>query len=243
MRMCRGLAFWTLIGAWLPLAPSCKTQFDFDVPVSQELAGASGTVAGAAGDAAGTANTGGADHGSGTAAFPNIGECTYHCAEHGLVCAQEWLRCGECNADGDCNRAGRRRCDVVLHRCFECGTNTDCAEGAVCEPTSRRCVPQCGEVAGAGEGGAGDDLACPSGMTCNMSVGRCAGCSTDANCASSSAGSRCQLSMQQCVACLVDADCGGSTPHCDPVEMSCVGCRDSSDCGSEHCEPVHHVCL
>lgn len=42
-------------------------------------------------------------------------------------------------------------------------------------------------------------------------------------------------------ACTGDGDCSGATPHCLDM-MTCVGCRDTSDCGDQVCDPTSHAC-
>jgi len=247
---------WTSLFGLTVVGSACNTRVDFDVPSTFGMAGSSGSGSGSASasgqsgatianPATGGVTTGGAATGgrsNNVSGYPNIAECTHHCKEHALVCAAEWLRCAECNADSDCTRASRGRCDTVLHRCFECGMDSDCLAGYVCEKTSRHCVPSCAEVAGTSAETASDDFSCPSGMTCNEGVHRCASCATDGECATSMIGKRCQAATQQCVGCLADGDCTSVKPYCDPVEFACVSCRDSGDCGDNQCDAAAHVC-
>jgi hypothetical protein len=234
--------------AWIgsaALALACNTQFDFDVPVPPAIAGNTGIAGGVVTYVTPAGGTGGAAGGAVTSnpEFPNAAECTHHCEEHALVCAVEWLRCSECDADSDCTRSNRTRCDAVMHRCIECGSNLDCAAGYACEPSSRHCVLTCDDGAVGAGGSASDDADCPSGMTCDPSVGHCATCTSDGDCVASGTGSHCHPSLHQCVACLVDGNCASSTPFCDPVEFACVSCRDSKDCDEDHCDKTSHVCV
>lgn len=237
---------------------SCSKQFEFDVLV----AGAGNSSVGAAATSAATSPSGGTTSGGttssgatgagGTSAqssttavdtsptYPNLAECTHHCATHAVVCAKEWLKCAECNADSDCTQVSRRRCDAITHRCFECGVDQDCATGSVCDKDSRRCVVACDKDATESEGS--DDVSCPTGTSCDESISRCVCCATNSDCAGSSQGHYCQPTMRSCVGCLSDSACSGTTPYCDPVEFKCVVCRDSRDCGDDRCNPATHQC-
>ena len=229
--MNRSLTPLAVLFATAILATRCNRDFNFDVPVAQ-------------GGASGDAGTAGAPSGGSTytaVTYPNLDECTYHCKEHGLVCATQWLCCVECSADSDCTQSARSRCDTVLHRCIECGSNLDCPLGSICEQKSRRCVQSCDDTTTTVDAGVTDDLNhCPTGETCNVAAKHCAACTSNADCATSAKGHKCQPTMQQCVRCLTQTDCGGTTPFCDPVEYSCVVCRDSADCASGHCDPLRH---
>lgn len=242
--------------ALLALSTGCSKQFDFDLPIAEagntSVGGVGSTASTAGGTRANSSSRGGgsgaggaatttSSASSGNASYPNVGECNHHCASHGVVCATEWLTCAECSADADCTRVSRRRCDVVLHRCFECGVDQDCATGSVCDKSSRHCVVQCGDGVVTTSGSDDSDV-CPTATTCNEPIERCVSCATNGDCATSSQGKYCQLSMLSCVGCLTDANCAGSTPYCDPVEFSCVACRDARDCTSGACNPTSHQC-
>lgn len=102
-----------------------------------------------------------------------------------------------CNDDDDCNRDGHTGV-CVEGLCQECGTDSDCKPGFVCErtaPGQARCVPA----------GCQSNADCPGGQVCEN--GDCVACRSDAQCG---ANNRCRAGACVPFECSTDEDCSGN---------------------------------
>lgn len=154
---------------------------------------------------------------------------------------------GMCATDEDCDDAARPICGDA-GSCIECGADMDCDDGeictgevctpgclsdddclgAVCDPTSRRCV------------GCLDDSHCAEGEVCDPMTNTCAAqCGSDADCVEPAP--RC-AGEGICVGCLSEGDCPVDAPWCDE-DRTCVGCRDDADCDAGTCDPESALCV
>lgn len=170
---------------------------------------------------------------------PNGCDEDHECGLPNLYCDVAGGACVPCMTDGHCVLLGTGlgRCDTALHRCVECGVDSDCRTGRECQGS--RCVTPCQNS---------DDSLCPAGVPhCEGSVGFCVLCESDNKaCASASApGPICDESVGRCVSCLSDANCGGTNPRCDTVTGRCVECLRSEDCGvsTPLCDPATTRCV
>jgi hypothetical protein len=168
-------------------------------------AGIGGTAGatGGTGAVAGTAATGGTASG-GTGSWPP----------------------GSCQSDADCaGSPDGAVCDTTLGECVEClpGEEAACLPDEHCDAASRLCEPGCDE-----------DADCQGGSTCtaricNVALGQCAGCCTDADCPDAEhASTSCQAG-----ACLLACDAGFGDCNAetyDGCEAELLG--DWENCGA-----------
>jgi hypothetical protein len=153
------------------------------------------------------------------------------CGVATLHCDTGSGQCVPCVVDSQCTQTGLDRCDSALHQSVQCGVTGDCAGGQVCEPTSHSCVTSCA-----------DGGVCPAGATCDATRAVCVGCTTDVDCASSTAGHFCDPGSRQCVACTLDSQCSAPTRFCNPASDKCVGCLTGATCESHICDPATFTC-
>jgi len=141
--------------------------------------------------------------------------------------------CVACVSDDHCiGVSGRPQCDTALHRCVECGNNTDCGSNAVCESSTHLCVHVCTE-----------DFQCSAPSShCNEILKRCYECTQNAECVSPSR-PRCELLTGRCVQCTNSIHCSGATRRCDVATFTCVECVEGTDCASGVCNPATRTCI
>jgi hypothetical protein len=149
------------------------------------------------------------------------------CPVNKLHCDLASNACVECVGNSDCNVDPYLRCETTVHRCVECVSPADCAPGATCDPATRICIASCrdGGACPAAQpycDGRGSCVECRSNADCfrpdlcDLSIGRCAFCAADQECAAPNV--RCDPynpGRSRCKQCLIPADCPVSTPYCD----------------------------
>ena len=122
------------------------------------------------------------------------------------------LPCGGCQPDEACADTGQ----CVAAQGAGC-PQAGCPTGYSC--TGSFCAKPCTL-----------DADCPSKSVCNSSLGKCAQCTFDTQCAGVTGKPRCDGSSGTCVACTQPIDC----PHgnfCDTTAHTCTpGCKVTGDC-------------
>jgi hypothetical protein len=227
------------LAALVLLVAACDGEFHFDQTPPPLGAGAQADAP-ATGTGASTGNgSGGTDTDAGgalgTSGATNADGCA-HCAEHGLVCEDDWHVCVECESDMDCS-SPNPHCDPTLHRCTPCSLQNGCEPGSVCDAWSHSCLRSC-----ATEVDPDHDCA-NSTHLCDTDRSVCVECETDDDCYGNCRGEHC-AGGAHCAECASDKDCGQLRRFCDPLSFSCVECRDFRDCGPMFvCDPARHVCV
>ncbi len=148
-----------------------------------------------------------------------------------LHCDSVSEQCVACTTDAHCTALGMPRCDAALHACVECGSTQDCGSNAVCEPSTRKCIPTCVQ-----------DSNCPA-STPHCKDSRCFECASHDDCHEPR--KACQRASGRCVECESEKDCSESKVHCDLATSRCVTCRNSSDCSpsAPTCDPATNTCV
>jgi hypothetical protein len=171
---------------------------------------------------------------------PNGCDRDDECPVASLYCDIGSGTCVTCTADEHCALLGLgySHCDQMLHRCVECGVDSDCRTGEACH--ARRCVRLC-------QGEGNDSMCTALAPHCEGDLGFCISCEEDNNaCAlASSTGSICDRREGRCVSCMSDGNCGGTNPRCDNITGRCVECLGAGDCGYGRpiCDPTTQGCI
>jgi hypothetical protein len=104
-------------------------------------------------------------------------------------------RVPSCQSDADCH-GDNPRCEPDEHRCVECVSAAECAQGMACSSTMYTCEANCTTNA---------DCNGLDQKVCNAD-GACVQCASDNDCAGT-ATLRCNTQGGVCVQCLTQADC------------------------------------
>ncbi|HMA96473.1 MAG TPA: sugar-binding protein [Polyangiaceae bacterium] len=119
---------------------------------------------------------------------------------------------------------------------IDCESDLACKDlNLLCDTNAKKCV-QCITASHCDDG-----QACVGGL-----CGARGGCTTNAECASSSKGSVCEISRGRCVGCVSASDCpNAATSEC--INFACVSfstCEDSRTCpGAQVCDPTLGRCV
>lgn len=150
------------------------------------------------------------------------------CVALDLHCDPGSGQCVPCIVDSQCSPPLPR---CVLQQCVQCAGPGDCPGGQTCETPGLTCVTSCA-----------DGGSCPQGTSCDTTRGVCVGCSSNADCATSSAGHVCDVPSGRCVQCLSDAQCAFPTRRCNPADDQCVQCLTGADCDDHVCNTTTFTC-
>jgi hypothetical protein len=101
-----------------------------------------------------------------------------------------------CRTDAECS-GDHPRCEPNEHRCVECLSAVECAQGMSCSSTMHTCQSHCTANA---------DCAGLDQQVCN-SEGACVQCASDYDCAGTNGTPRCNLLGGVCVECVLTSDC------------------------------------
>jgi hypothetical protein len=151
------------------------------------------------------------------------------------ACDVQNKACVQCTRDDHCSGM-LPFCNVDIHRCQNCVTDSDCGLQS-CDEMNNVCV-ECEED---------NDCTDPTNNNCDTRAHTCRDCVTNAGCLDQSVNGTCDAGMFQCVDCLEDSDCNEIGKRtCDKPNRVCVGCLANANCSDSvmgSCDTAKQVCV